>query len=101
MSSPTKLCYADKDYSHFYIDLLKQNRKNILWSISLSQFFFVADEKKFFFVFFSGLHPRHMEVPRLGVELELQPLASHHSHSNTRSEPCLQPTPQLMAAPDA
>ena len=23
-----------------------------------------------------------------------------HSHSNTRSEPCLQPTPQLMATPD-
>ena len=29
--------------------------------------------KKIFF--FLGLHPRHMEVPRLGVELELQPLA--------------------------
>ena len=25
--------------------------------------------------FFSGPHPRHMEFPRLGVELELQPLA--------------------------
>ena len=24
----------------------------------------------------------------------------HHSHSNARSEWCLQPTPQLMAAPD-
>ena len=24
----------------------------------------------------------------------------HHSHSNTRSEPCLWPTPQLMATPD-
>ena len=24
----------------------------------------------------------------------------HHSHSNTRSEPHLQPTPQLMATPD-
>ena len=23
-----------------------------------------------------------------------------HSHSNQRSEPCLQPTPQLMAMPD-
>jgi len=30
----------------------------------------------FFFVFvFLGLHPWHMEVPRLGVELELQLLA--------------------------
>ena len=24
----------------------------------------------------------------------------HHSHSNARSEPCLQPTPQLTATPD-
>ena len=24
----------------------------------------------------------------------------HHSRSNTGSEPCLQPTPQLMATPD-
>ena len=24
----------------------------------------------------------------------------HHSHSNARSKPCLQPTPQLMATPD-
>ena len=24
----------------------------------------------------------------------------HHSHSNARSEPCLQSTPQLMATPD-
>ena len=27
-----------------------------------------------YFVFL-GLHPRHMEAPRLGVESELQPLA--------------------------
>ena len=24
----------------------------------------------------------------------------HQSHGNTRSKPCLQPTPQLMAVPD-
>ena len=29
----------------------------------------------FFFPFFLGPHPWHMEVPRLGVESELQPLA--------------------------
>ena len=29
----------------------------------------------FFFFCFLGLHPRHMEVPRLGVKLELQLLA--------------------------
>ena len=33
---------------------------------------------------FLGPHPRHMEVPRLGDE--------SHSHSNTGSKPCLQPT---------
>ena len=41
-----------------------------------------------------------MEVPRLGVQSELQ-LQFHHSHSNTvGSEPCLQHTPQLMTMPD-
>ena len=29
----------------------------------------------FFFFVFLGLHPRHMEFPRLGVELELEPPA--------------------------
>ena len=36
-------------------------------------------------VVFLGQRPRHMEVPRLGVELELQLPA----YSNTRSKPCL------------
>ena len=49
--------------------------------------------------------PRHMEFPRLGVESEMQPLAYTtatglpHSHSDARSEPHLQPMPQLMAKP--
>ena len=52
------------------------------------------------FVFFSGPHPRYMEVPRLGVESELQWPAyitatatpdlsrvwdPHHSHGNAGS----------------
>ena len=36
----------------------------------LLSYFFVC-----LFVYFLGLHARHMEVPRLGVELELQLLA--------------------------
>ena len=44
-----------------------------------------------FFFFFLGLHLRHMEVPRLGVESDLQWLAYAHSHSNTGSELHLQP----------
>ena len=46
----------------------------------------------FSFLFFLGLYLQHVEVPRLGVKLELQ----LHSHSNARSEPCLQPTPQVV-----
>ena len=52
---------------------------------------------KFFFSFFLGPHLQHMEVPRLGVESELVAAGRHHSHSNARSEPHLQPTPQLTA----
>ena len=39
------------------------------------------------------LHLRHMEVPRLGVELELQLLAY-------TTAMCLGPTPQVTAMPD-
>ena len=70
----------------------------------------------FFCLFVSlGLHLRHMEVPRLVVESEPQLRAYttatvtpdlscicdlHCSHSNARSQPYLQPTPQLTASPD-
>ena len=37
----------------------------------------------FFFFVFLGLHPRRMEVPRLGVELELHLPAYTTAHSNT------------------
>ena len=51
-----------------------------------------------FFVCFLGLHPQHMDVPRLGVQLELscQPTPQPHA----RSEPHLQPTPQLTVTLD-
>ena len=45
------------------------------------------------FFFFSGLHLKPVEVPRLGVGVEATSL--HHSHSNTRSELHPRPTPQL------
>jgi len=52
----------------------------------------------FFFVFllFLGPLPRHMEVPKLGVESELWPLAYTRGGSELR----LRPTPQLTATPD-
>ena len=39
----------------------------------------------FSFIFFSGLHLWHIEVPRLGVEPELQLLACTTAYGNTRS----------------
>ena len=46
----------------------------------------------FFLSVFLGLHLRHVEVPRLGVQSELQAAGLHHSHSNVRSEPHLRHT---------
>ena len=63
----------------------------IFWfkNISSSFLFFIL-----FFVLL-GPHPRHMEVPIKAVAA-----GPHHIHSNVRSEPHLQPTPQFMAMPD-
>ena len=55
--------------------------------------------KVLIFFFFLGPQPKHMEVPRLGVELELQLLAYAIARANTRSELCLQPIPQLTEMP--
>ena len=52
------------------------------------------------FFFFLWPHLQHMEVPRLGVESRTAAASLRHSHSNARSEPCLRPTPQLMATLD-
>ena len=46
----------------------------------------------FYFFVFSGLHPQHMEAPRLRVKSELQPLAYTTA---TASKPYLRPTPHL------
>ena len=50
--------------------LYSRNYHNII-----NQLYFKNKALIFFFFFFLGPHPQHMEVPRLGVELELQPLA--------------------------
>jgi len=41
-----------------------------MWLIG--EFLFLSS---FYFFVFLGRHPQHMEVPRLGIESELQPLA--------------------------
>ena len=49
--------------------------------------------------FFLGPHTQHMEVPRLGVESELHPLA-YATATAMRNPSWVWPTTQLMAAPD-
>ena len=50
-----------------------------------------AWKSAFFFWCFLGLCPQHIEVPRLGVELELYPLA--YTRPTTMSQPSLWQTP--------
>ena len=51
--------------------------------------------------FFKGPHPQHMEIPRLGVESELQlPAYTTNTAKELGSEPRLRPTLQLTATPD-
>ena len=47
-----------------------------------------------------GLYSWHVEVPRLGVELELQLLAYATATAMWDVSHCLRPTTQFMATPD-
>ena len=55
----------------------------------------------FFFFVFLGPHPQHL-VGDSQARGPIRAVAAglHHSHSNMGSEPCLKPTPQLLATPD-
>ena len=69
-------------------------RPHVLFYFYFYLFIFV------FLPFFLGLHLRHMEVPKLKGQIRAVAAGLYHSHSNTRSEPRLQPTPQLMETSD-
>ena len=61
----------------------------------------LVEPSDYFFSFFSlGPHSWLMEVSRLGGQIGAVSAGLHHRHSNTGSELCLQPKPQLMAMPD-
>ena len=53
-----------------------------------------------YLLLFLGLHPQHMEVPRQGVQSQLQLPAYPTATAMPDPSRCLQPTPQLMATPD-
>ena len=71
---------------------------------ALKKIFFLFKNKNiilffFFFLVFLGPPLRHMEVPRLGVELELQ-LLIYATATATGDPSRMQLTPQLIATPD-
>ena len=70
----------------------------VLLDVFVGQVFFVVVVCLFALAFL-GLHPRHLEVPRLGGLIGAVAAGLHHSHS-MGSEPRLQPTPQLTKMPD-
>ena len=67
----------------------------------------IQNNYKTFFFCFLGLHPQHMEIPRLGVKFKLQlpeyatstetQDLSHVSNLHHSSQPCLRPTLLLTA----
>ena len=65
----------------------------------MQQVFAICELFLSLFFCFLGLHSRNMEVPRLGIKLELQLLAYAIAHSTTATA-CLRPTPQLTATLD-
>ena len=97
------LIYSCSNFLFFLKDqLVKQEIQKFKYNSLNCQYLL---ELNFIFVFclFGGVgwaHPKHMEVPRLGTEFELQLLSLCHSHSNVRSKSGLRPTPQLRATLD-
>ena len=82
--------------SRSFIRILVRGCTGVLWGsfkqlsqivhYITNQFFLFFSGVFFFWSFvFLGLHLKHMEVPRLGVKSELQPLTYTTAHSNARS----------------
>ena len=72
-SQPTRLLIS-RTQGLCFIHLSTFSSQQSAWHIVGTQQIFVKQSFNFFF-YFLGLHPQHMEVPRLGVQLELQLLA--------------------------
>ena len=79
-------CIPKQAEIFFFISMWSIIKKGLGWKCEMScqrkvpvtKFFVFC----FFALFFLGPYLRHMELPRLGVELEIQLLAYNNSHSN-------------------
>ena len=84
-----ELCGEVRTESHA-LTLLLEIELHLLsgWIMFFILFYFILF---YFIVFlvFIGLHPRHMEVTRLGGRIGAVAAGLHHSHSNARMEPRL------------
>ena len=69
-----------------------------MWFVFLFLFFFFYS--KIVFVFFTATSAAYGNFQARG-QIGAAAANLDHSHSNARSEPCLQPTPQLMAMPES
>ena len=75
--------------------------KNSTYSLQQLFFFFFFSSFFFFFVFaFSRTAPTAYGGSQARGLIRAVVAGLHRSQSNTGSESCLQPTPQLLAAPD-
>ena len=70
--APSKPLYIFKICSHRSSIFIKDGLRNLICVF-------------FFFLVFLGLHPQHMEAPRLEVKSELQLLGYTTAHGNARS----------------
>ena len=89
-----------RNFQNIILNLAVLSTKIIKLSLIFNQFCASLYEEHFFFFCFLGATLRHMEVPRLGVQVRAAAARLRHSHSNTESKLPLRPTPQVMATPD-
>ena len=80
----------------------KEDNPTICSGVRCTCYYYYYYYYYYYFVFWPFLGPllQHMEVPRLGVQSELQPPAYGGATATWASKPCLQPPLQLMATPD-
>ena len=73
---------------------------NICWMTNFTNCWIFSGQFFCLFVLFFRATPAAYGSAQARGRIGAAAASVHHSHSNDRSEPCLQPTPQLTAMPD-